>query len=332
MSILVTGAAGYIGSIVTEELIKRKNAVVAIDNLKQGHREAVSPEASFIEADLKDADSLARVFRDYHIEVVMHLAADSQVGESMANPGKYFQNNVVCGINLLDTMLKYDVNQLIFSSSAAIYGNPREIPISEDHLVNPVNPYGESKLIFQKILKWYGHAFGLRSVSLCYFNAAGASERYGEHHEPETHLIPNILKVALGQRDYIPVYGTDYSTEDGTCVRDYIHVRDIAEAHIHAMEYLKKKRDNPHFNLGNGKGYSINQVIEVAMGVTGVQIPKAIHPRRAGDPAILVASSDLAKSKLGWEPKYRNLDAIVESAWRWQKAFPNGYIKRGKST
>ena len=325
MNILVTGAAGYIGSVVTEELTREGNFVVALDNLKQGHREAVVPEAVFVQADLADLEELDEVFRHYRIDVVIHLAAESIVTHSMTDPREFFQNNVIYGINLLDTMLKHEVSKLVFSSTAAVYGEPEKVPIEENDPKRPVNSYGESKLMFERILHWYGHAYGLKFISLRYFNAAGASERFGEEHNPETHLIPNILKVALGQKNQISVFGTDYPTRDGSCIRDYIHVLDIAKAHLLPLKYLEKNEANKAYNLGNSKGSSVLEVIEIAKRVTGAQIPVAIYPRRRGDPAVLVASSELARSELGWQPEFPDLENIVESAWQWQKNHPHGY-------
>ena len=299
MNILVTGAAGYIGSITTEQLLKEGDFVIAVDNLKQGHREAVSPEATFIQADLGDLEQLDEVFRRYQIDIVIHLAAESIVTHSMTNPEKFFQNNVIYGMNLLNTMLEHNVYKLVFSSTAAVYGEPRKLPIRENDLGRPVNPYGESKLMFERILHWYGHAYGLKFISLRYFNAAGASEGFGEDHNPEPHLIPNVLKVALGQRTQVSLFGTDYPTKDGSCIRDYIHVLDIARAHVLPLKYLDKNEGNKAYNLGNGKGYSVFEVIETARRVTGARIPVAIYPRRPGDPAVLIANSDLARSELG---------------------------------
>lgn len=325
MNILVTGAAGYIGSIVTEELVKQGNFVIALDNLGQGHREAVSPEATFVQADLADSAKLDELFRRYQIDVVIHLAAESVVTHSMTDPGQFFRNNVIYGINLLDTMLKHRVFKLIFSSTAAVYGEPGKVPIKEGDPKKPVNPYGESKLMFERILHWYGHAYGLQFISLRYFNAAGASDRFGQDHNPETCLIPNILKVALGQKDKISVFGTDYPTKDGSCIRDYIHVRDIARAHVLPLKYPEKNRSNKAYNLGNGKGYSVLEVVETARRVTGAEIPVAIYPRRQGDPAVVVADSELARSELGWQPEFPELESIIESAWQWQKKHPYGY-------
>ena len=325
MNILVTGAGGYIGSIVTEELIKEGNFVIALDNLKEGHREAVVPEAVFVQVDLGNLEELDNVFRRYQIEAVMHLAAESLVERSMSDPRRFFRSNVIYGINLLDTMLKYDVYRLVFSSTAAVYGEPEKVPIEENDLKRPVNSYGESKLMFERILHCYGLAYGLKFISLRYFNAAGASDRFGEDHVLETHLIPNILKVALGQLDQIPIFGTDYPAKDGSCVRDYIHVLDVAKAHILSLKYLERNKGNKAYNLGNGKGYSVIEVIETTRKVTGVQIPVVIRPRRPGDPAVLIASPELAKSELGWQPESPGLESIIESAWRWQKKHPHGY-------
>jgi UDP-glucose 4-epimerase len=324
MNILVTGAAGYIGSIITEELVKEGNRVIALDNLKQGHREAVDSEAIFVQADLGDSAALDEVFRRYNIEAVMHLAAESIVSYSMTDPKRFFQENVTHGINLLNAMLNHDAGQLIFSSTAAVYGEPKVTPIEENHPLTPLNAYGESKLMFERILYWHGQAYGLKSISLRYFNAAGASERNGEDHDPETHLIPKVLKVALGQEDYVTIFGTDYDTRDGSCIRDYIHLLDIATAHLLALKHLDIPGSKA-YNLGNGEGYSVIEVIETAKKVTGAEIPSRASPRRPGDPATLVASSSLAKSELGWQPKHPEMKAIIESAWRWQKKHPYGY-------
>ncbi len=325
MNILVTGAAGYIGSITTEQLVKEGNFVIAVDNLKQGHRKAVDPEAAFIQADLADLEKLSDIFHHYQIEAVIHLAADTRVEHSMSDPQTFFQNNIVCGINLLNTMLKFSVYKIVFSSTAAVYGEPVKVPIDENDPKMPVNSYGESKLMFEKILHWYGHAYGLKFISLRYFNAAGASERFGEDHNPETHLIPNVLKIALGQREHVPIFGTDYDTKDGTCVRDYIHVLDIARAHILSLTHLEKGGGSQVYNLGNGKGYSVLEVIKATRKVTGAQIPTVIRQQRPGDPALLIASSELAKFELGWHPHFPDLETIIESAWQWQKRYSNGY-------
>jgi len=325
VNVLVTGAAGYIGSIVTEELIRESYTVIALDNLKEGHREAVDPEAIFVQVDLGNLEDLDEVLRRYPVDAVMHLAAESLVAHSMTDPKRYFQSNVVYGINLLNAMLEHGVHKLIFSSTAAVYGRPEKIPIKESDPARPVNAYGESKLMFEKVLHWYGHAYGLKSVSLRYFNAAGASRRLGEDHNPETHLIPNILKVASEHQDHIPVFGTDYETKDGTCIRDYIHVLDIAKAHALALTYLETNNSNKVFNLGNGEGFSVIEVIETTRRVTGAKIPVVDHPRRPGDPPILVANSDLARKELKWQPEYPELEAIIGSAWEWHKEHPNVY-------
>lgn len=325
MNILVTGAAGYIGSIVTEQLVKECELVIAFDNLQQGHREAVSAEAEFVKADLSNLEELEQVFRQFKIDAVAHLAADSIVSYSITDPRQSFRNNTIYGINLLDTMLKHRVYTLVFSSTAAVYGEAKKIPITESEPEKPLNPYGESKLIFERILHWYGRAYGLKFISLRYFNAAGASVCFGEDHHPETHLIPNILKVALGQDKQIPVFGADYPTADGSCIRDYIHVSDIARAHILSLRYLEKNTANKAYNLGNDKGYSVLEVIETARRVTGAPIPVATHPRREGDPAILTASSSLAASELGWQPEFIDLEGIIADAWQWHKKHPHGY-------
>lgn len=332
MNILVTGAAGYIGSIITEKLIQEGSPVIALDNLTQGHREAVVPEATFIQAELADSEKLEQVFRRYQISSVTHLAAGTVVEDSMTDPKRYFENNVICSINLVNTMLKYSVHKLVFSSSAAVYGKPKKVPIEESDPTIPVNAYGESKLMFERILHWYGRAYKLKFIALRYFNAAGASERFGGDHNPETHLIPNALKVALGQSDYVPVLGTDYPTKDGSCVRDYIHVLDIAKAHLLALKQLERGESNKAYNLGNSEGYSVLEVISTVRKVTGANIPTVVQPRRLGDPPVLVASSKLAKSELGWRPEYPALESIVESAWQWQKEHPHGYSSKLVST
>jgi UDP-glucose 4-epimerase len=382
MNILVTGGAGYVGSIVAEELLKAGYDVIVLDNLQQGHKEAVPLEAEFVLAHICDADALGDVFHQFKIDAVMHMAAETVVEYSITDPKRYFQNNVVGGINLLDTMLKHNVYKLIFSSSAAVYGEPQSIPVQESHPTVPVNAYGESKLMFERILEWYGKAYGLKHISLRYFNAAGASKRFGADHHPATHLIPNILKTALrvdsnlkvqgsgltGNNlehrtlnieprtlnleprtlniEPVNVFGTDYPTKDGTCIRDYIHVVDIARAHILALAKLgaepetrnvERRTSNVEprtaglgweagaYNLGNGEGYSVLEVIETAKKVTGIDIPTRICPRRPGDPAVLVASSNKARTELGWKPEFPKLESIIESAWRWMREHPEGY-------
>ena len=325
MEVLVTGAAGYIGSVVTEELIEQGYSVIALDNLKRGHRQAIAPEATFVQADLGNAREIEEVFQSFSINSVIHLAAESTIEYSMTDPGIYFHSNVVCGMNLLDIMREHGVRKFIFSSTAAVYGEPSILPIEESAATKPVNSYGESKLMFERILNWYEYAYGINYISLRYFNAAGASQRFGEDHDPETHLIPNVLKVASGRADHIPVFGTDYPTKDGSCIRDYVHVLDIAQAHLLSLEYLGKDGLNKIFNLGNGDGYSVFEVIEAAKMITRAEIPVAVHPRREGDPPILVANSSLAESEMGWCPRYSGIETIIESAWEWRRRYPDGY-------
>ncbi len=325
MNILVTGGAGYIGSVLCEELVREGYQVVVLDSLSRGHRAAVVPEAVFVQCDLGNRPTLEGVFQSHVIETVMHLAADTSVEQSMVEPGRFFSNNVTCGINLLECMVKYKVKRIIFSSSAAVYGQPKELPVTENHATNPVNTYGESKLMFERVLFWYGQAYGISSISLRYFNVAGASNRFGQDHRPVTMLIPNVVRVASGQAEYIPIFGTDYDTRDGTCIRDYIHVIDIAHAHILALNYLRKNKTHKVYNLGNGEGYSVKEVVEAARRITGATIPVKTYPRRSGDPAQLVASSKLAELEIGWKPQRPELDDIIESAWQWQKEYPHGY-------
>jgi UDP-glucose 4-epimerase len=316
MNILVTGGAGYIGSVVTEELLKDKHSVVVYDNLVKGHREAVAPEAAFVFGDLMETEKLFDVLRRHEIEAVIHMAAHSLVGESVERPAKYYENNVVAGLSLLKAMREAEVKKIVFSSTAAVYGEPEKQPITETDRTQPTNPYGETKLAYEQALKWFDNAYGIRYASLRYFNAAGASERFGERHDPETHLIPIILQAAAGEREYVEVYGDDYPTEDGTCVRDYIHVIDLARAHIAALEILDER--SAIYNLGcGGAGYSVKQVIDTAREVTGKEIKVRYGQRRAGDPAVLIASSDKIRAELGWRPEFQDLQKIIESAWRW---------------
>jgi UDP-glucose 4-epimerase len=317
MRILVTGGAGYIGSVVTEELIKNGHAVTVFDNLEKGHREMVAPEAEFIEGDLlRDGKWLKDVFQKNETEAVIHLAAYSLVGESVRNPAKYYQNNMVAGLNLLDAMIASNVKKLVFSSTAAVYGEPEKQPVVESDTLAPTNPYGETKLAFERALAWYDHAYDLKYASLRYFNAAGASERCGELHEPETHLIPLVLQAALGKIPRIEIFGEDYHTRDGTCIRDYIHVIDLARAHILALKILDER--SAIYNLGcGGAGYTVREVIDTAKEVTGLEIPFSVGDRRAGDPAVLIAASDKIKSELGWQPEFQDLRVIIESAWVW---------------
>lgn len=324
MRVLVTGGAGYIGSVVTEELVSDGHEVVVYDNLVKGHRQAVVSGATFVEGDLLDGASLGRTLKDHRIEAVIHMAAYSLVGESCEQPTKYYQNNFVASLVLLDTMRECDVSRIVFSSTAATYGEPVSQPIEETAPNNPTNPYGETKLAFERAMDWYERAYGLRYVSLRYFNAAGASEKCGEDHDPESHIIPIALQAAAGKRPLVEIYGDDYPTPDGTCLRDYIHVIDLARAHILALGAMSD--GSRIYNLGcGGDGYSVREVIDTARQVTGKEIPVRIGPRRAGDPAILIASSDKIKRELGWQPKFQDLRVIIESAWRWMLAHPNGY-------
>lgn len=323
MRVLVTGGAGYIGSVVTEELVNDGHEVVVYDNLVKGHRQAVVPGAKFVEGDLLDSATLNQTLKDSSIEAVIHMAAYSLVGESCEQPSKYYHNNFVAGLVLLDAMRECDVSRIVFSSTAATYGEPESQPIFETAPNNPTNPYGESKLAFERALDWYERAYGLKYVSLRYFNAAGASEKCGEDHDPESHIIPITLQAAAGKRPSVQIFGDDYPTPDGTCIRDYIHVIDLARAHILA---LNGSTGNAIYNLGcGGNGYSVRDVIETARQVTGKDIPVRIGPRRPGDPAILIASSDKIKRELGWQPQYQDLRVIIESAWRWMLAHPDGY-------
>jgi len=326
MKVLVTGGAGYIGSVTVELLLQNRLEVVVYDNLSTGHPQAVAREAVLIEGDLADKNLLSQIFDRYGFDAVMHFAGSIRVGESMVDPAKYFANNVASVITLLNVMLEHNVKRMIFSSSAAVYGDPETTPISESAPLQPNNPYGESKLMVERILGWYDSLLGLRYASLRYFNAAGASQAFGEDHHPETHLIPIVLQAALGQRDQVVINGVDYPTPDGTCIRDYIHVVDLAQAHILALHNLDK--GSQIYNLGNGAGYSVREVIEVVRRVTGRTIKVVEGPRRPGDMAVLVASSRRAVSELGWRPKYPDLKDIVQSAWEWHKEHPQGYKGR----
>lgn len=330
MAILVLGGAGYIGSHTALELVKAGNEVVIADNLVTGYRKAIPEGAKFYEGDLRDSDFLDNLFHQEKIDAVIHFAAYSLVGESVTNPLKYYDNNL-CGTKvLLEAMVKNNVDKIVFSSTAATYGEPENIPILETDRTCPTNPYGETKLAMEKMFKWTAEAHGLRYVSLRYFNACGADEsgEIGEAHTPESHLIPLILQVPNGKRETISIYGTDYDTPDGTCIRDYIHVTDLAQAHILAVQYLNNGGESDIFNLGNGVGYSVREVIETARKVTGHPIPATESSRRAGDPARLVASSEKAKKILGWKPVHDSLEEIISSAWNWHKNHPNGYDEK----
>jgi UDP-glucose 4-epimerase len=324
MKVLVTGGAGYIGSVVTEELLNDGHEAIVYDSLIKGHRTAVDARAKFIEGELKDGDDVRRALRENQIEAVIHMAAHSLVGESVEQPAKYFENNVVAGLKLIDAMRDCGVKKLVFSSTAATYGEPEKQPIEETDPTQPTNPYGESKLAFERALRWYENAYGLHFASLRYFNAAGASKQFGEQHDPETHLIPLVLQAANGSRADVQIFGDDYSTRDGTCVRDYIHVIDLARAHILALDILGER--SAIYNLGcGGDGYTVKEVIETAREITGREIATRTVKRRAGDPAVLIASSDKIKHELGWSPKFQDLKLIVQSAWDWLQAHPNGY-------
>jgi UDP-glucose 4-epimerase len=324
LNILVTGVAGYIGSVATSELLKAGHQTTVYDNLSNGYAEAVPKEAEFISGDLADEHKLKQVLSDGHFNAVMHFAALIEAGESMRVPERFFQNNTANTLTLLRAMLESGVKKFVFSSTAALFGNPKRTPIEEDDPLDPTNAYGESKLLVERMLSWFQRIHGLRYASLRYFNAAGATEDCGEAHQPESHLIPLVLDVAAGKRDSISVYGNDYPTADGTCVRDYIHVLDLATAHVLALGGLGE-RDRLIYNLGNGRGYSVREVIEVARRVTQRSITVVEAARRPGDPAVLVASSEKIKRELGWKPQYPELEAIVGSAWAWKQRFPNGY-------
>lgn len=329
MSILVLGGAGYIGSHTARALVEAGREVVVADNLETGFRAAVPAGARFYEGDIRDRAFVDRLFENERIEGVIHFAANSQVGESMAKPLKYYDNNL-CGTKvLLESMVAHGIDKIVFSSTAATYGEPENIPILETDPTHPTNTYGETKLSMERMFHWVGQAHGLRYVSLRYFNACGAhkSGQIGEAHNPETHLIPLILQVPLGKRQSVGIFGTDYETRDGTCVRDYIHVTDLAQAHILAMEYLQNGGESSIFNLGNGVGFTVKEVIDTAREVTGHPIPAVESPRRAGDPAQLVASSEKARTVLGWKPQYNDLETIIASAWKWHETHPNGYGK-----
>lgn len=323
MKVLVTGGAGYIGSITTEQLIINGYDVVVFDNLFQGHRNAVHPQAVFIEGDLTNKIAVEKVFSEHQIDAIMHFASYTLVGESVEKPFLYLGDNTRNGLNLLETAVAHGVRKFILSSTANLFDNPQTMPIAENENIIPGSPYGEGKYILERILHWLDKTVGLKYAALRYFNAAGASETYGEDHDPETHLIPLILQVALGQRSHIEIFGDDYPTKDGTCVRDYIHVIDLAQAHILALEALDS--GSRKYNLGNGNGYSIREVIQTIEEITGKKIPTTIGQRRPGDPARLIASSESIRRELAWQPKFPDLNSIIESAWNWHKKHPNGY-------
>ena len=327
MSILVLGGAGYIGSHTVYALCEQGRDVVVIDNLATGHIEAIHPKARFYKGDIGDKEFLNDVFKKENIEAAIHFAAFSLVGESVEKPLKYYENNLSKTRVLLEAMVENNIDKIVFSSTAATYGEPERVPIMESDKTEPTNPYGETKLAMEKMFKWTGKAHGLRYVSLRYFNACGAYKdgNIGEDHNPESHLIPLILQVPNGKREFISIFGNDYPTPDGTCIRDYIHVSDLAQAHILALEYLEKGGESDIFNLGNGVGFSVREVIETARKVTGHPIPAKETARRAGDPAQLIASSEKAKTVLGWKPCHDSLEEIISSAWNWHKNHPDGF-------
>jgi UDP-glucose 4-epimerase len=323
MKIFVTGGAGYIGSVCTEQLLNEGHEVAIFDNLSEGHRRAIDPRARFIEGDLAQPEQIENALSGCRSDAVMHFAANALVGESMQNPSKYFRNNISNGLNLLDAMIAAGVRRIVFSSTCAIFGPPDRLPIDETASPRPISPYGESKLAFEKILRWYDQIYGMKFVCLRYFNAAGATEKFGEDHRPETHLIPAVLTVALGQRPNVEIYGTDYETPDRTCIRDYIHIVDLARAHILALDATT----SGFYNLGTGGGSSVREVIAACRKISGRKIDTIEKPRRPGDPARLIASSEKIKNELGWRPQFQSLEAIVESAWKWHQKFPSGYEK-----
>ena len=326
MAILVTGGAGYIGSVVVDDLHKQGENVVVIDNLICGHRHAVNPEIPFYKGNIGDKALIARICSDNDIHACMHFSAFAYVGESVEDPGKYFENNFTQTLAMLDVLMKKGVNKFVFSSTCATYGDPQYTPIDEKHPQLPVNPYGWSKLMVERALEAYDLAYGLRFVALRYFNASGATEKRGEHHDPETHLIPLVLFAAQGRIPCVSIFGDDYPTKDGTAIRDYIHVSDLSQAHLLALEHLRAAKASEFINLGNGKGFSVNEVIDAARRVTGVSIEVKIAPRRAGDPPQLVGDSTKAREVLGWKPQYPELETIIESAWQWHQSHPSGYL------
>jgi len=326
--VLVTGGAGYIGSHTVRELSRRGYQVVVLDNLSKGHRASVAG-VEFVEGDTADGGLLRSLFQEREVRAVVHFAASSQVGESVLDPAAYYRNNVLGGISLLDAMASARVPYLVFSSTAAVYGEPREVPIPEDHPAVPTNPYGATKLALEGAMRWYGEAYGMKYAALRYFNAAGADPAgdIGEDHVPESHLIPLVLKAAMGLLPTLSVFGTNYPTPDGTCVRDYVHINDLAEAHVLALDALAAGAPSGAYNLGNGNGYSVLEVIKAAESVTGQRVPVEYGPRRSGDPATLVASSEKAKRDLGWRPSFADLAAIIGTAWEWHRKHPQGFLE-----
>ncbi|MDM7922260.1 MAG: UDP-glucose 4-epimerase GalE [Pyrinomonadaceae bacterium] len=325
MAILVTGGAGYIGSVAVSDLVARGEEVVVIDNLVYGHQEAVGPVAPFYEGEIGDSDLVTKICKAHSVDACMHFSAYAYVGESVTEPRKYFENNVVQTLRLLDTLIDNGVRNFVFSSTCATYGEPQYVPIDENHPQSPTNPYGETKLMVERILKSYDVAYGLRYVALRYFNASGATETLGEHHTPETHLIPLVLAAAMGKLPRISIFGDDYPTPDGTAIRDYIHISDLSSAHLLALDHLRSGGASEFINLGNGSGYSVKEVVDCARKVTGREIKAETAPRRAGDPARLIANAAKAREVLGWTPEHPDLESIIESSWKWHQANPNGY-------
>jgi UDP-glucose 4-epimerase len=325
MSILITGGAGYIGSVAVEDLCSKGESPVVIDNLSRGHRAAVGTAVPFYEGNIGDTSLVTRIVDEHEVEAVMHFSAFAYVGESVRDPGKYFENNVAETLRLLTALADSGVRRFVFSSTCATYGEPEYTPIDESHPQKPTNPYGWSKLFVERMLQSFDEAHDIRSVSLRYFNAAGATEKLGEHHEPETHLIPLVLAAAAGERPDVSIFGTDYPTNDGTAVRDYIHVSDISRAHILALQYLRSGGTTDAFNLGNGNGYSVREIISAAEDVTGCKINATESPRRPGDPSTLVANASRAREILGWEPEHTDIEEMISSAWRWRSSHPHGY-------
>ena len=328
MAILVTGGAGYIGSVVVEDLRASGSEVVVLDNLSRGYRGAIAPEVKFYEGSIGDSNLVKRICAENRIEAAMHFSAFIAVGESVEKPSEYYENNTVQTQHLLDALLGSGVNKFVFSSTAAVFGEPQYVPLDENHPEKPTSPYGWSKLFVEQIMKDYDRAYDLKFVALRYFNACGATETRGEHHEPETHLIPLVLEAAAGKRPHISVFGDDYDTPDGTAVRDYIHVADLSQAHLLAVKHLQRGGESQFINLGNGTGFSVLEVIEAARKVTGRQIEVKMSPRRAGDPSRLVADSRKAREFLGWKPQFADLETIIESAWNWHQKHPGGYDEK----
>ncbi|MUV36879.1 UDP-glucose 4-epimerase [Lentibacillus sp. JNUCC-1] len=329
MRILVLGGAGYIGSHAVYRLVEKGHKVIVVDNLQTGHIEALHPDAAFYEGDIRDRSFLHNVFEQEQVEAVIHFAANSLVGESMDVPLAYFDNNVYGTQVLLETMTEFNVRYIVFSSTAATYGEPDTVPITEDMPTRPTNTYGETKLTMEKMMRWTEAAYGIKYVSLRYFNVAGARQdgEIGEDHRPETHLVPIILQTALGQRDHISIFGDDYDTPDGTCIRDYVHVEDLIDAHLLALQYLQDGGDSNIFNLGSSNGFSVKEMIDAARAATGKEIPAQVAPRRSGDPAVLIASPDKAKKVLGWHPARTSIEQIMQDAWNWHRTHPDGYGK-----